>query len=163
MDRPKFLTVFAVFDDDTQKILQEYQNEILKLGRPGTQTMDIPFHITLGSFPTEMEQELIEKINVICEKLFQFELKLLYVNHFNDKVLFIQPEFNDILGELRLEFEGDFPYKHPYHPHTTIFIDDDVSKERELLTTLFKPFTAKIVSIQMGEFFPTRMIISKSF
>ena len=48
MKSDKFLTVFAVFDDETQRKLKDIQNNILSLGEKGTQTMDIPFHITLG-------------------------------------------------------------------------------------------------------------------
>ena len=62
MKQDKFLTVFAVFDDDSQQKLKAFQDSVLDLGYSGTQTMDIPFHISLGSFKTEAEQELTARI-----------------------------------------------------------------------------------------------------
>ena len=67
MKRDKFLTVFAVFDDSTQALLQSWQDDIFASGLVGTQTMGIPFHISLGSFPTNMEEELEERIKKVCE------------------------------------------------------------------------------------------------
>ncbi len=46
----KFLAVIAVFDDKTQSYLNNLHNLILQNNIIGTETLDIPFHITLGSF-----------------------------------------------------------------------------------------------------------------
>ena len=41
--------------------------------------------------------------------------------------------------------------------------DEDVIKAREILNKNFtKPIKCKIVGVQMGEFFPTRMICKES-
>lgn len=45
----KFLCVLGIFDEATQRTLGEYQRAVLDLGFTGRQTMDIPFHVTLGT------------------------------------------------------------------------------------------------------------------
>ena len=159
----KFLTVFAVFDNETQKKLKKLQDEILALGYVGTQTMDIPFHISLGSFPVMDEEELKLRIKKICSNKKAFEIDLVEVNHFNDKVLFIEPKLNKNLKDLHNLFDCNFPNGFPWHAHATMFCgnEQEVIKANELLKKLFKPLKAKIVSIQMGEFFPTRMLIEE--
>ena len=79
----KFLTVFAVFDDETQKKLQSIQNNIFSLGLKGTQTMDIPFHITLGSFPLSEQKNLEQKIRYVCKNYDSFSINLLRINNFD--------------------------------------------------------------------------------
>ena len=163
MKQEKFLTIFAVFDETTQRKLKAFQDSVLSLGYSGTQTMDIPFHISLGSFKVENEQKLIAKIKSICSQRYEFEINLNKVNHFGNKVLFIEPEYNLKLSELHSLFNGNYADGYPWHAHTTIFCgsEDQVIEAKEMLNNIFKPLTAKVIGIQMGEFFPTRMIIAE--
>ncbi len=156
----KFLTVFAVFDNETQKKLKKMQDEILKLGNLGTQTMDIPFHISLGSFPVKDEEELKSKIKKVCACKRTFDIVLTKVNHFNNRVLFIEPKLNKDLKDLHSLFDSNFHGGFSWHAHATMFCgnEKEVTMAKEVLQKLFKPITAKIVSIQMGEFFPTKML-----
>lgn len=162
----KFLTVFVVFDDKTQQILNKIQQEILKLGLKGSQTIDIPFHISLGTYETEDEAELVSKIKEVCDANSSFGLDLTKVNSFGTRVLFIEPEVNDELLNLRNLFNHDINKNLQWHAHATLFIDDlggQFEQAKEIAEKLFKKkIKAKIVGIQMGEFFPTRMIIAKS-
>lgn len=164
MKNDKFLTVFAVFDDETQSLLTEWQNAIFNSGLVGTQTMGIPFHVSLGSFPTDMEEELIERIKNVCLSHSEFPLSLIKINDFGNKVLFIEPEENDELMHLHDLFDNNYPKGFPFHAHATIFCGEtlDVEKAKLILEKLFTPLKTKIVGIQMGEFFPTRMIISQN-
>ena len=163
MKNEKFLTVFAVFDEKTQEKMKKYQNEILKTGLVGTQTMDIPFHISLGSFPTEREKELTEKIKEVGENFEKFSIKLNKIENFNKKVLFIEPIVNKKLQSLQQCFANNYADGLPWHAHSTIFIGDE--KEfvvaNRILNNLFSEFEGQIVELQMGEFFPTRMITKK--
>lgn len=156
MKKDKFLTVFAVFDEKTQKKLQNLQNKVLKLGYLGTQTMGIPFHISLGSFPVADEKILQSKIKEVCASNFEFEIDLDEVNHFNNKVLFIQPKENETLIKLHNFFDNNYADGFSWHAHATIFCGDEkeVIKAKDVLNKNFKPIKAKIVGIQMGEFFP---------
>ncbi|MDE5580397.1 MAG: hypothetical protein K2I95_03145, partial [Treponemataceae bacterium] len=75
MTQNKFLTVFAVFDEATQKKLKGFQDSVLGLGCLGTQTMDIPFHISLGSFKVEDECALKARITSACSHQRAFEIR----------------------------------------------------------------------------------------
>ena len=64
----KFLTVFAVFDDNTQYKLNMLKQIISYNNIVGNMITDIPFHISLGSYPLDMKEELINKIKWRIEK-----------------------------------------------------------------------------------------------
>ena len=91
----------------------------------------------------------------------QFDITLNKVNHFNNKVLFIEPEVNENLRKLHNLFDNNYADGFPWHAHATIFCGDEnqVIDAKNLLMKSFNPIKAKIVGIQMGEFFPTRMIL----
>ena len=163
MKQEKFLTVFAVFDDDTQQRLQALQDKVLSLGYAGTQTMGIPFHISLGSFQVEDEQELIARIKEVCSQHCEFDINLNSVSHFNNLVLFIEPSVNNNLRSLHELFDNNFADGFPWHAHATIFCgsEQQVIEAKQCLNDIFVPTKATIVGIQMGEFFPTRMIIEE--
>ena len=157
--------MFAVFDDGTQKKLKRLQDEILNLEFEGNQTMDIPFHISLGSFPVECAKELTDKIESVCSQLKAFEIRLERINHFNNSVLFVEPTENIALQELHHLFDNNFADGFPWHAHATIFCGntEQVIKAREVAEKVFESFTARIVGINMGEFFPTKMLVAETF
>ncbi|MBD5404708.1 MAG: 2'-5' RNA ligase family protein [Treponema sp.] len=161
----KFLTVFAVFDEATQKKLKSFQDSVLGLGCPGTQTMDIPFHISLGSFKVEDECELKARITSACSHQRAFEIRLQKVGHFSNRVLFIEPEENVPLRRLHDLFDSNFADGFPWHAHATIFCGEEaqVIKAKSRLDEIFTPVNGTITGIQMGEFFPTRMIAAEIF
>ncbi|MDE6618240.1 MAG: 2'-5' RNA ligase family protein [Clostridiales bacterium] len=163
MKQDKFLTVFAVFDDETQQKLKALQDRVLSLGYVGTQTMGIPFHISLGSFKVKDEQELIVRIKEVCSQHSEFDINLDKVNHFNNRVLFIEPSENKNLRGLHELFDNNFADGFPWHAHATIFCGNEqqVIEAKQCLNDIFVPIKAKVVGIQMGEFFPTRMIIEE--
>ena len=66
MNNKKFLTVMAVFDDKTQQTLAQIQSDIMRQVGEGTQTMGIPFHLTLGSYPVEMQSEIVDRIKSVA-------------------------------------------------------------------------------------------------
>ena len=159
------MTVFAVFDANTQIKLKNIQNKILELGYEGSQTMDIPFHISLGSYPIECAEELIEKIKSVCLHKKEFYIRLERINHFNDEVLFAEPIVNPQLQELHSLFDNNFADSFPWHAHATIFCGEkyQVDKARDFVENNFVAFDAKIVGIYLGEFFPTKILIAETF
>lgn len=163
MEQNKFLTVFAVFDEATQQKLTAFQDSVLSLGQPGTQTMDIPFHVSLGSFKVEAEQELKARVRAACARHSAFAIRLNNVSHFNNRVLFVEPEENARLRRLHGLFDGNFADGFPWHAHATIFCggEADVIKAKDRLNDIFQPFVAKITEIHLAEFFPTRMIAAE--
>ena len=167
MKKDKFLTVFAVFDNETQEKLGVLQKNILKNNSSnGKQTMNIPFHISLGSFPIEKKEELKRHISQVCENSKAFGILLKNIGFFGDRVVFVEPAVNDDLLRLHNEFDGNYADGFAWHAHATLFIDDNdenVKNAKKIACENFSPINAKIVGIQMGEFFPTKMIIEKEF
>ena len=63
----KKLYILAELDYDTQNIIKKYEKIIFDNGFVGNQTKDIPYHITMGEYPIECEndlKDLLDKINL---------------------------------------------------------------------------------------------------
>ena len=127
--------------------------------------MDIPFHISLGSFPVECANDLIERIKNICSRNKPFEILLDKINHFNNSVLFVEPTVNTKLQDLHCVFDNNFADGFPWHAHATIFCGDaeQVTVAKEVVTDIFSPINARIIGIQLGEFFPTKILTVEEF
>ena len=160
MSNKTFLTVMAVLDDETQAIMDRWQKHILSSGLTGTQTMGIPFHITLGSFPTENEAELVARISAISVCTPIIPLALTRLNTFQDRVLFAEPEQNEHLKKLHLAFDNNYGNGFPWVPHATLFCgeQEEVRQAHEALQSHFQPVQARIIAIELGKFFPHQFI-----
>ena len=157
MKKEKFLTVYAVFDDKTQQKLKVLQDEVIKSAENGTQTMGIPFHISLGSFSLDKKEWLIQKIEDVCLYFDKFDIY--------NKVLFVEPKVNDELKNLQSHFDDNYADGFPWHAHATIFCgeEQEVAAAKEKLQATFSPFMATVVSLELGEFFPTKILFTKTF
>ena len=165
MENKKFLTVMAVFDDETQEKLAGIQSRIIENVSCGTQTMEIPFHLTLGSYPADKEREVVAQIEKIASLAKPFEVLLVEYSNFSDRVLFLEPTRPKELIELRKAFECDYANGFDWVPHATLFCDeaDNVIKAKSYLPEISEPIRTKIVGIELGEFFPPRKIIRIDF
>ncbi len=165
MKKDKFLTVMAVYDGNTQNILSNIQKKVITALPNGTQTMDIPFHITLGSYSPEMEGEITKMVKEAARVTAKFPIQLLGYKDFGNKVLFAEPSIPPELIELRKCFESDYAESYPWVPHTTLFCGDEdlVIRATTLLPEIDDPINAEIVGLELGEFFPTRMIMKEDF
>ena len=159
MKQEKFLTIYAVLDKETQGILTNLQNQIIKDFPSGKQTMGIPFHISLGSFPVECEQELIERMKEAVN-IESFSIEVDGISSFNQQVIFAKPVINEKLVELHNMFNGNYSDGFPWVPHITLYMGTE-EEGRKILSTLTKlTLTTKIVGLELGEFFPTRIIFN---
>lgn len=165
MNEKKFLTVMAVFDSQTQQKLGKIQSDIIEHVGEGTQTMGIPFHITLGSYATDELDVVIELIRKAAENMKPFDIRLLGQDSFGNKVLFLKPEKSEELFRLRAYFEKDYAHGHEWVPHATLICGEEkqVQNARELVCTLDLPQKATVVGIELGEFFPPKKIIRIDF
>ena len=156
----QFLTVMAVLDDDAQRIMTNWQSRILAAGLRGTQTMGIPFHISLGSYPPSREAELIALIRKTAAAHGAFPVDLTALGDFNDRVLFARPDDSAPLAALRAVFNHDYPHRFPWSPHATLFCgqEDEVRQARSILSPLFAPFRARVTALEMGRFFPAHFV-----
>ncbi len=165
MENKKFLTVMAVFDDKTQKALAKMQADIIEKVSEGTQTMGIPFHLTLGSYPTDSVDAVVEKIKRVAAVSNSFDVQLVAYKTFSDRVLFLEPTVPEELLALRKSFENDYANGFEWVPHATLFCgnEDEVRKAKVLLPEFNEPISARIVGIELSEFFPARKIIIIDF
>lgn len=155
----KRLYILAGYDQQTEDRLQSIQNRLYETGFTGTQTKDIPLHITLGYYPSDKakESELEEFIQALAEKTEAFDITLNSVSIFEEgRVLFIAPDVNKKLIELKENF-GD---SYNWTAHTTMLIDEPCVILEALPTVLneFSPLHGKITALHLYEFFPTRHI-----
>lgn len=155
----KALYLLAQFDDETNKILNEYNHQLSLNNFVGTQTKNIPYHITLANYNCSCEFELINKLIKISKKSKIINLKLNHLGLFGLNVLFVTPIVNYELLSLYKNFQGSDDEN--WTPHVTMLIDeqDNILKALPILNNSFKPINAKIVSLSLYEFFPARKII----
>lgn len=155
----KFLCVLAVFDEATQRVLEEHQRAIFAQGFTGRQTMGIPFHITLGTFGTERRGELEEKLRALEMRPVEA-----YFNHMGlfegQEVLFLSPDVTPALLALKEAF-NDEP---GWTAHATLLIDSrpNILRAAEVLGERFRRFTGRIERAALYEFFPAAKLAEKS-
>lgn len=165
MNNRKFLTVMAVFDAETQMKLAEIQEHLISNISDGTQTMGIPFHLTLGSYPADKLEAVIEQIKNVGETAKPFEISLNRYNNFGNKVFFLEPEITDELIKLRKSFECDYANGFDWVPHATLFCGgvDEVIKAGKIAPDIAFPLKTRIEGIELGEFFPPEKKFSITF
>ncbi|MBQ6592440.1 MAG: 2'-5' RNA ligase family protein [Solobacterium sp.] len=155
----KALYILAGYDDLTENRLADMQNRLYDRGFVGTHTRNIPQHITLGSFPVDQEQELIDLVQKTAEATLPFQVVFNHIGIFpGGKVLFIAPDINRALLELKERF-GD---SHGWTPHTTMLIDepDIILKALPEVIQDFSALEGTVSSLLLYEFFPRRHILS---
>ena len=109
MKRDKFLTVMAVLDDRAQYVLGALQNKLTDVGLVGSHTTDVPFHVSLGSFPVSEQMRLTKKLRQTASVCKPFTLELSRYADFDKKVLYLQPLYSDEIYGLHKLFDGNFP------------------------------------------------------
>ena len=57
----KFLTLMADLDDNSQRIMSDWYEELKSEGFTGVQTPGLPFHISLATFSLEDESKVLVK------------------------------------------------------------------------------------------------------
>lgn len=147
----RFLCVLGIFDEETQRVLGEYQRAVLSQGFVGRQTMGIPFHVTLGTFGTERQEELRERL--LDFKAGPVAVHFSHIGMFQgQQVLFLAP---DVTREL-LELKSAFNKEADWAAHTTVLMDDreKILQAARILGDRFCQFSGKIEKVSLYEFFP---------
>ena len=155
----KALYILAGFDDATEAKLSAMQNKLYGLGFTGRNTKNIPMHITMGSFPTEMEDELVAKLKEIGDKAPAVKTEFNHIGIFSGgNVLFACPDSSIEL----LKLKENFGSAHGWTAHATLLIgeQEEVLKALPAVLEDFKPFDATVTTLHLYEFFPTRYICS---
>jgi len=160
----KALYILAGYDEETEARLEEIQNALYAKGFEGTQTQNIPLHITLASYPSnqEKEAELKERLYNLAKEASSFDVTFNHIGIFGGgKVLFVAPDTNERLLKTR-ELFGD---SYNWTPHTTMLIDEPefIYKALPVVLEKFSAFAGKITALHLYEFFPARHILTVCF
>lgn len=167
MKKDKFITVMAILDNKTQELMQRIQADLEHQYGVDTKTKDIPFHITLGSYAVEDTTKIVGRIMDIAIQTRSFDIEFEGLNHFNNLVRFMEPKISDELLHLHSCFNSDYANGYDnWIPHATVYrhsepmeikLSDQIASKIDLLKY------AKIVGIELGEFFPAKRIIRVLF
>ena len=162
--KDKYLCIMAQFDMETEQKLKKIQRILLDNGLTGKQTLNLPNHITLGTFDISQEEVIKEKVEMVSKKIHKFHINLSSIGLFGLNVLFISPSVNHELLDLQQYFNNNSVNELAWTPHSTLLIDDNekILKALPIVADNFQSFTATIESISLYEFFPTRFILEKS-
>lgn len=155
----KALYVLAGYDSETERDLSSLQNKLYEKGFSGQQTKNIPQHITLGSFPVEMEQALIARLQAVAQETTEFPVTFNHIGIFGGaKVLFIAPDCNREL----LALKDNFGKEQGWTPHTTMLIDEPevILQAAKIILEQFSSFAGNVTTLHLYEFWPTRHILS---
>ena len=156
-----FLCLMAVLDDGVQKNMSTWYEELQKEGFTGTQTPNLPYHISLATYPLEMEKKVVENLEKVAVEFSQVEVHLSHMGMFaGGSVLFAAPDRNPELDKLQEACQMGVPQQYGFTPHTTILIDDPEVVHAALPTFVkcFRPMTGKITRLHLCAFWPTREI-----
>ena len=97
-----FLCLMADLDEGVQKNMSEWYAEIKKEGFTGTQTPNLPYHISLATYPLEMEEEVLANVKKVAAEFSQVEVDLSHIGMFaGGSVLFAAPDRNPQLDMLQ--------------------------------------------------------------
>jgi 2'-5' RNA ligase len=160
----KSLYVLAGYDYQTEKRLAGMQNKLYEQGFDGVQTKNIPMHFTLGSYDTEREEELKERLKEIGKNLPAFEVSFNHIGLFKSpetEVLFVAPDVSKKMLELKDRFL-DCKDIFDWSAHTTLLIDrpDEIQRAIPVVMDDFYPLKGKVTTLYLYEFWPTRHILT---
>lgn len=157
------MTLMADLDEDAQERMSQWDTALKKAGFTGTQTPNLPYHISLATFSLNQEQEAVERMRKAAEK---FSPVLVHISHIGifapGKVLFSAPEINADLTALHNVREMNPSLQHPWTPHITMLIDgpEAICAAVPVFLKSFYPLAAKITRLHLCAFWPMREIMS---
>lgn len=154
--------LLAQFDESTHENIAAIYDQLAQKGLVGEQTKDIPYHFTLGSFDLACEAQILERVKAVSKNSKAFDITLSHIGLFGQRILFLTPSMNTPLLNLYDELVPDAAIDgvHNWVAHATILIDtpENIQTAIPLVAQSFSPFTAKIQSIGVYEFFPKKFI-----
>ena len=157
----KKLYLLAELDNDSQIEIKKIEKIIIENGFIGKQTKDIPYHITLCSFPIEMENYLNDLMEKLCKKFKKINIKFGSLGLFGLNVLFMNPIMNiDLIKIYNYVKEKSFEKDNDLAAHLTLIIDEpeNIIKILPKIVENCKGLNGKIKYISLYEFFPIRFI-----
>ena len=157
----QFLTLMADLDSESQERLSGWYSTLKEAGFTGVQTPDVPYHISLATFPLEQETEAAEIAHRAAAEFAPVPVHLSHIGMFaGGKVLFCGPEKNTGLAALREACKPSAPETWPWTPHVTLLIDEPETVYTAIphVMKCFTPFIGTITRLHLCAFWPTREI-----
>ena len=158
-----FLTLMADYDTASQFRMDEWYSAIQRAGFVGTQTPGLNHHISLATFPLEMEEEAIALTKRVAAEFAPVYADIRHVGVFpGGKVLFAAPDMSPELTALQQACSSGPVNGYPWTPHTTMLIDspETIGAALPVLMQHFVPLRAKITHLHLCAFWPTREILT---
>jgi len=163
MMEEQFLTLMADLDDASQAIMSGWYNNLKKAGFKGTQMPELPFHISMTTFPLEKEREAAELTKKVAGEFMPIPVHISHIGLFAPgKVLFGGPERSTELDLLHEACEIILDSQRLWTPHVTILIDEPATICEALPSLLesFHPFWGLLTRLHLCAFWPKREILS---
>lgn len=158
----QFLTLMADLDEESQMIMGQWYEKLKEAGFVGEQTPGLPFHISMGTFALDKENEVVEEMERLATEFNQIPVYISHIGIFpGGKVLFGGPDMNpSALLSLREAITVETKEQFPWTPHATIILDEPETICRALpeVMKVFRPFYGHIVRLHLCAFWPTREI-----
>ena len=157
----QFLTLVADLDTDSQDRLSGWYKALQEAGFTGTQTPDLPYHISLATFPLDREKDAAEITQRAAAKHAPVPVHISHIGMFaGGRILFAAPERSPELDRLQEACRSGMPEQHPWTPHTTVLIDepDIIHAALPVFIRSFVPFIGKITRLHLCAFWPTREV-----
>lgn len=157
----QFLTLMADLDDEAQVRLSGWYHSLQEAGFTGVQTPGLPYHISLSTFPLELEKEAAGIAGKAAASFAPVPVHISHIGMFaGGKTLFAAPEKDAGLTALQEACRSDAPQRYPWTPHTTLLIDEPktIHEALPVFVKSFVPFTARITRLHLCAFWPTREI-----
>ena len=158
----QFLTLMADLDDESQKRMADWYDELKQHGFVGKQTPDVPYHISLASFSLDKEKEVAEEVEKLAGQFAPIPVHFSHIGMFaGGSVLFSAPDMNPSgLLALHDAIRTETIDRHPWTPHSTILLDEPetIQKALPIFIKSFRPFLATVTRLHLCAFWPTREI-----
>ncbi len=157
----QFLTLMADLDDDTQRIMSKWYDQLKENGFVGKQTLELPYHISLETFSLDKEKEAFGIMQKVALEFSKIEVQIDHIGIFpGGKVLFMAPKIDAKLEALHNACNSGIPQEYPWTPHVTMLIDESniICNALPLFIKSFTPLAATITRLHLCAFWPTREI-----
>lgn len=129
--------------------------------------LDVVCHITLGSYAVEETEEIVARIKEMAKNTQCFDIKFSDLDHFGNMVRFLRPEISKELLELHQHFDSDYANGYTgWMPHATLYRHSEpreIELSKQIADKIEVVKNARIVGIELGEFFPPKKIIRVLF
>lgn len=157
----EFLAVMIKYDDVTQNKILELSSRLTEQGFVGMHTRDIQYHISLGTFSTDMKEEILLRVEAFEFKKFEVNINHWGILGRNNIVLC--PKVNNELLGIQACFNSNYQDGYDWTPHTTLFMEDEeiIYKAVPIVNRNFVPIVGKVDTLSLYKFWPKELIYEK--